>query len=308
MLEIIKYGEEEYAYPCLLVLGCFDGIHIGHGELLKKAKLQAKINGLDLGVMMFTQGKGGRQIATFEERLSLLENYNVKFVYAIDYSDDFKKITYGEFLSTVENQLNVKAYMSGKDFRFGAGAKGKSSTLKKYAEDDENGVWYLSVKEVMFGDEKVSSTLIKSCLEQGDVAKASLLLGRNYSVTGEVISGANRGKSVVGFPTVNINYPQEKAEVKQGVYSVNCLVDGEVYAGIANYGPRPTFDEEDCVLEAYLDGFDGSLYGKQATIEFIRYLRDIRKFESAEELTAQLKEDLNAAVNVAECTEENGEG
>ena len=248
MLEIIKYNEDEYAFPCLLVLGCFDSIHIGHAELLKKAKLQAKINGLDLGVMMFTGGKGGRQVYTFEERQKLLEQYNVKFILAIDYNEEFKKTSASEFLENLENKLNVKAYMSGRDFRFGTDAKGKSSTLKAYAEDEENGVWYMPVKDVVYVGEKVSTTLIKNCIENGNLVKAGALLGRNYSVTGFVIEGANRGKKVVGFPTVNMKYPVDKVEVKKGVYKVRCLVGEEEFIGIANYGPRPTFNEQSSVL------------------------------------------------------------
>lgn len=300
MLEIVKYGEGEYPYPCLLVLGCFDGIHIGHSELLKKAKLQAKINGLDLGVMMFECGKGGRQIATFEERISLLESYNVKFILSIDFNEDFKKISASDFLVTLENKLNIKAYMSGKDFRFGAGAKGKSSTLKKYAEDGESGVWYMPIKDVVYGEEKVSTTLIKGCLEQGDILKANTLLGRNYSLSGKVISGAGRGKSALGFPTVNIEYPADKYEIKQGVYAVNCIVGEISYKGIANYGPRPTFDEVTPILEVYIDGFDGSLYDTFVTVEFIAYLRDIKKFESAAELKIQLESDLERVRSEAE--------
>ena len=295
MLEIIKYNEDEYSFPCLLVLGCFDSIHIGHAELLKKAKLQAKINGLDLGVMMFTGGKGGRQVYTFEERQKFLEQFNVKFILAIDYNEEFKKTSASEFLEKLENKLNVKAYMSGRDFRFGADAKGKSATLKAYAEDEENGVWYMPVKDVVYVGEKVSTTLIKSCIENGNLVKAGALLGRNYSVTGFVIEGANRGKKVVGFPTVNMKYPVDKVEVKKGVYKVRCLVGEEEFVGIANYGPRPTFNEQSSVLEAYIDGFLGTLYGRSVTIEFVEFIRDIEKFESPEALNAQLKLDLQMA-------------
>lgn len=295
MLEIIKYNEDEYSFPCLVVLGCFDAIHIGHAELLKKARLQAKINGLDLGVMMFTGGKGGRQVYTFEERLKFLEQFNVKFVLAIDFNDEFKKTTANEFLETLESKLNVKAYMSGRDFRFGQDAKGKSSTLKTYAEDEENGVWYMPVKDVTYVGEKVSTTAIKSFIEGGNLVKASAFLGRNYAVSGFVIEGANRGKKVVGFPTVNLKYPVDKVEVKKGVYKVNVLVGDEQFIGIANYGPRPTFNEQSNVLEAYIDGFIGTLYGRGITIEFVEFLRDIVKFESAEELKAQLKLDLKQA-------------
>ena len=295
MLEIIKSNEDEYTFPCLLVLGCFDAIHIGHAELLKKAKLQAKINGLDLGVMMFVGGKGGRQVCNFEEKQKLLEQYNVKFILAIDYTEEFKKTGASEFLENLENKLNIKAYMSGRDFRFGCEAKGKSATLKAYAEDEENGVWYMQVKDVTYVGEKVSTTAIKNYIEQGNLVKAGAFLGRNYSVTGFVIEGANRGKKVVGFPTVNMKYPVDKVEVKKGVYKVKCIVGEEEFIGIANYGPRPTFNEQSSVLEAYLDGFVGTLYGRSVTVEFVEYIRDIVKFESAEDLTAQLKIDLKQA-------------
>lgn len=295
MLEVIKYNEDEYSFPCLLVLGCFDSIHIGHAELLKKAKLQAKINGLDLGVMMFVNGKGGRQVYTFEERLKLLEQYNVKFVLAVDFDDEFKKTPANDFLAVIEQKLNVKAYMSGRDFRFGEGAKGKSSTLKAYAEDEENGVWYMQLKDVVYVGEKVSTTAIKELIEEGNLVKAGAFLGRPYSVTGFVIEGANRGKKVLGFPTVNMKYPVDKVEVKKGVYKVKCLVGEEEFIGIANYGARPTFNEQSAVLEAYIDEFIGTLYGRSVTIEFIEYIRDTKKFESADELKAQLKLDLKQA-------------
>ena len=295
MLEIIKYNEDEYAFPCLLVLGCFDGLHIGHAELLKKAKLQAKINGLDLGVMMFTNGKGGRQVFTFEERLEILEQFNVKFVLAVDYNAQFKKTTPKEFLDVLDAKLNVKAYMSGRDFRFGADAKGKSSTITSYAEDDENGVWFMPVKDVTYVGEKVSTTLIKQCIEGGNMVKAGALLGRNYYVTGFVIEGANRGKRLLSFPTVNMRYPSDKVEVKKGVYKVKCIVSGEEFVGVASYGPRPTFDETSNVLEAHIYNYVGALYGRAVTIEFIEYIRDIEKFDSPEALKAQLKEDLKRA-------------
>lgn len=298
MLDIISYNTDEYNFPCLLVLGCFDAIHIGHDELLKEAKLQAKINGLDLGVMMFTEGKGDKQIYSFEERVSLLEQYNVKFVLKIDFTEEFKKTKPLDFIANLEEKLNVKAYMSGKDFRFGDKASGKSSTLKKYAEDEENGVWYASVKDVMYGDKKVSTTWIKELIENGRVKKVSKMLGRRFSVTGEVVKGEGRGKSL-GYPTLNINYPEYKVQIKKGVYGVECTVDGEIYKGVANYGNKPTFDNEKIQLEVYLEGFSGDLYGKTVTVEFVRFIREIHKFDSDEELKAQLAEDV---VNI--CSEE----
>lgn len=292
MLEIVDYNRDEYEFPSLLVLGCFDALHAGHAELLKKARLNAKINGLDLGIMMFENGKGGKQLYTFEERLRLLEGYNIKFVLKIDYNEEFKKTTASEFLKTIDKKINIKGLMSGGDFRFGAGAKGKVSTLKNFADNEDNGVWYASVKDVTYNNEKISASLIKTMLENGDISTANRLLTRNYSVTGMVVNGAGRGKKILGFPTMNIAYPDNKIEVKRGVYAVDCFTNGTRYIGIANYGSRPTFEEEEPLLEVFLDGFEGENYGEEITVGFTDYLRDIVKFDSAEQLTAQLRDDL----------------
>ena len=306
MLNVIEYGKDTYDFPALIVLGCFDAIHIGHRELLKKAKLQAKINGLDLGVMIFKGGKSGKLVSSFEERLAILEEFNVKFVVAIDYTEEFKSIAAIDFLHGLEDTINVKAYMSGKDFRFGAQAKGKSSTLKNYAEDEENGVWYMPIKDVVLNGEKVSTTLIKSCLDSGNVAKANELLGTEFSLTGEVVHGEGRGTSVVGFPTLNIEYPEWKYPLKQGVYSVKCAVDGTDYQGIANFGTCPTFNDKRVALEVYLENFSGDLYGQILTVRFIDFIREIEEFASAQALSEQLSTDLqsvNEELVVAEAEE-----
>lgn len=298
MLKIVNYNIDEYEFPSLLVLGCFDAIHTGHIELLKKAKLKAKINGLDLGVMMFENGKGGKVLYTFEERLRLLKDFNVKFVLKIDYNEEFKNTPAAAFIKALEQKINIKGLMSGSDFRFGAGAKGKASTLKNYADDEENGVWYSSIKDVCYNEEKISASLIKSMLENGDITTANKLLSRNYSVTGKVIKGAKRGNAIVGFPTMNVEYPVCKAEIKQGVYAVFCTAGDKRYKGIANYGPRPTFGEEEPLVEVFLNGFEGENYGEEITVEFAEYLRDITKFGSAEQLSEQLKKDMESAENI----------
>ncbi len=294
MLEIIEYGKDEYAFPSLVVLGCFDAIHAGHRELFKKAKLQAKINGLDLGVMMFRDGKGGKQVYSFEERVAMLSSYNVKFVLVIDYTHEFKQISPIDFLHAIEDKVNVKAYMSGKDFRFGKGAKGKSSTLKNYAEDEDNGVWYMPVKDVTYEGEKISTTLIKSCLTEGNVAKAAAMLGEKFYVEGQVVEGAHRGADILGFPTINITYPDWKYPVKHGVYKVQVAAEDQVYSGIANFGGRPTFDDDKELLEVYIKDFDGDLYGKNVKVSFVGYMRSIRKFADPAELAAQLEQDKAA--------------
>ncbi len=306
MLEIVNYNQDEYQFPCLLVLGCFDGIHTGHAELLKKAKLQAKINGLDLGVMVMCGGKG-KSVYTFEERLALLEENKVKFVLKTDFTDEFKNTKPLEFLSVIEEKLNVKAYMSGKDFRFGEGAKGKSSMLKSYCEDEENGVWYMPVKDVMHDGKKISTSDIKKFLAEGDVKTANELLGRNFSVTGTVCEGAGRGAEQV-VPTMNVKYPESKTELKRGVYAVECTVRGERYKGIANYGARPTFDDGEEFIEVYLDGFSEEVHDEEIKIEFVNYIREIQKFESAQALKEQIASDMQSRDGDALQTEAGEDG
>ena len=286
MLEIVNYNEGEYEFPCLLVLGCFDGLHIGHAELLKKAKLQAKINGLDLGVMMFADGKGGKQVYSFEERVALLEQYNVKFVLKIDFTNDFKNTKPLDFLQIIEDKLNVKAYMSGKDFRFGAGAKGKSSTLKNYGEDEENGVWYMSVKDVLSGSDKVSTTYIKTLLENGDISRANELLGRNFFVCGTVTETCGA--------EIKVLYPQDIVKIKNGGYIVRCTVGGNEYNGTATVND---------VLQINLEEFGGNIDGQQVKIEFLAV-----GGVTEENLTSQ-PEELTAVeeLAVAEDAENNSE-
>ncbi|MCD8206053.1 MAG: riboflavin biosynthesis protein RibF [Clostridia bacterium] len=293
LIEKVEYKTGVYNEPSLIVLGCFDAIHAGHRELLKKARLQAKINGLDLGVMLFRDGKGSDTIFSLDERMRLLEPFNVKFVLLVDYNDEFKSIPAKDFLDSLCNQLNVKAFMSGQDFTFGAGAKGKCSTLKAYAADEENAIWYMSVKDVKDEDgKKISTADIKTYIESGQLSKANALLGSNFCLTGEVVKGKGRGKGSLGYPTANVVYPQGKTELRHGVYVVRTMVDDVTYYGVANLGMRPTYDEHDITLEAFFDNAELNLYGKVISVEFLEYVRGIEKFDSDAKLSAQIKKDV----------------
>ncbi len=303
MLNIVRYGSDSYDSPALLVLGCFDGLHIGHDKLIGDAAFQAKINGLDLGVMTFAEGKGEKQLLTLDERLEILEQKKVKFVLLCDFDDDFKQTSAASFLERVEEKVNVKAYMCGEDFRFGAGAKGKCSTLKNHADEDES-VWFKSVKDVERYGEKVSSGSIRKMLEAGDMELAGELLGYSYFVTGEVTKGDERGREL-GFPTCNILFPEKKADVRRGVYRAMATTpDGERRLAVASYGSRPTFDEDNELLEVHIPGFDGDLYGETLKVEFLNFLRDIRKFDTKEELIEQMTRDAEALEAVAADDEE----
>jgi riboflavin kinase/FMN adenylyltransferase len=141
------------------------------------------------------------------------------------------------------------------------------------------------------GGEKISCRKVKELLKSGEVEKANALLGEAFFLCGRVEKDRQVGRTI-GFPTANIPYPQDKFPLKKGVYATKTVVDGKEYMGITNYGARPTFDNDKVVTETYLDGFSGDLYGKELTVRFVKYLRDVTKFESVDGLIKQLNEDV----------------
>ncbi|MBQ5930359.1 MAG: hypothetical protein IIX02_06165, partial [Clostridia bacterium] len=147
----------------------------------------------------------------------------------------------------------------------------------------------------MYG-EKISSRAIKNLLTKGEIQKANALLDENFFLIGEVVKDRQIGRTL-GFPTANIAYPKEKFPLRQGVYETRVCVDGITYKAITNYGARPTFDNAQVLTETYLDGFDGDLYGKMLKVEFVRYLRPVTKFSSADELKTQLELDIRTVRN-----------
>jgi riboflavin kinase/FMN adenylyltransferase len=139
--------------------------------------------------------------------------------------------------------------------------------------------------------EKVSSSHIKTLLGLGRIEAANKRLAHGFFLLGEVYEDRKIGRTM-GFPTANIRYPKGKYPLKKGVYETRVTVDGKTYKGITNYGARPTFDDSTVVTETHLDGFCGELYGKKLKIEFLRYIRDIQKFENVEKLKEQLQKDV----------------
>ena len=144
---------------------------------------------------------------------------------------------------------------------------------------------------VDFLGEKASSGRVKQLLSEGEMAQVEKLLGEPFFLIGEVVKDRGVGRTI-GFPTANILYPKEKFPIKKGVYETRVYFEGKVYKGITNYGARPTFENEEVRIETYLDGFSGDLYGRELKVTFVRYMRDIERFDSVEELQLQLTKDI----------------
>ena len=264
-----------------MLLGGFDGLHLGHRRLLSCAKQ----SGLPVGLMTIVGGKAQENIFTFEEREAIFRESGADFVFELPFTE-IKDLSAEAFLQKLMTEFNPNLFVCGEDFRFGKGAVGTPEIIKQATQVR---VEILPLIE-MYG-EKISSRAIKTLLQKGEIQKANTLLGQNFFLVGEVVKDRQVGRTL-GFPTANILYPKEKFPIKQGVYETCVCVDGKEYKGITNYGARPTFDNAQVLTETYLDYFEGDLYGKTLRVEFVRYLRAVQKFDGIDELKAQLQEDI----------------
>lgn len=271
----IAYKKDTFASPCALVLGCFDGVHRGHGSLIRRAK----DSGLPVGLMLL-EGKDRDSLFTREERAFVAEKMGVDFCFWVTLDEETAHTPAELFLRRIVEKINVKLFVCGEDFRFGDGANGTPETIKGFGE-------LACLPLLTDRGEKIASSRIKELVARGEVERANELLEVPFFVTGTVRHGRGVGHTY-GFPTANIDYPQGKCKLGMGVYAVTV----GAHRGIANYGGRPTFREENPVLEVYIDGFEGDLYGKKVRVEFDRKIRDIRKFASKEELKEQLERDI----------------
>lgn len=264
-----------------MLLGGFDGLHLGHRALLSCAQK----SGFPVGLMTIVGGKEGKSLFTAAEREDIFKNCGVDFVFELPF-EEIKNLSPKAFIDLLYQEFSPKLFVCGEDFRFGYQAKGTPETLKW---DTRVRVEVCSLLE-KYG-KKISASEIKDALCKGEVSRANELLGEKYFLSGKVEKDRQVGRTL-GFPTANIRYPQEKISLKKGVYETVSILNGKLYRGITNYGARPTFSDETVWTETYFDGFSGDLYGKELKIEFVRYLRDIEKFQDAESLKKQLQTDV----------------
>lgn len=266
---------------CVMLLGGFDGLHVGHKQLVARAKAYR----LPIAIMTIFHGKSEQGLFTSFERESIFKNAGIDFVIELPFAD-IKNLSPEAFIQLLMSKCNVQAFVCGDDFRFGKNAVGNAESIKRAVQ-----VCVEIVDLVQIDGEKASATTVKKHLQNGDVETANRILGEEFFLIGKVIKDRGVGKTL-GFPTANILYPMDKFPLKQGVYETRVCIDGKAYKAITNYGARPTFEENTVLTETYLDGFDGDLYGQTLQIRFVRFLRENQKFDSVEKLKNQLQKDI----------------
>ena len=299
--EITVFEERPNDEGRVLALGFFDGVHLGHREIIKKTVEIANEEGLTAAVFTFKNFhmKDPTELIGYEDKLSVFRKLGIHQVISIDF-EQVKDIEADAFVNEfLYKCLNARVLVSGTDYTFGREAKGNVELLSKYASD--LGIRNEIVPDVFFEEEKCSSTLLRKLLSDGKVDKVNRLLGGEiFSYEGTVVRGKMLG-STLGFPTANLPIPTDRFKAKFGVYMTRATIDGREYEAVSNLGLRPTVEDSDNVnIETFIYGHEGELYGKHIKVELLKFIRPEMKFGSVDELVAQVESDKEKVANLWE--------
>lgn len=302
-MEIITSLDAELKnkYPATVIaLGTFDGLHLGHTDVIDTAKDYAERSGLKLAVFTFSNHPLALirpdlvpvRIISAEEKIKLLESFGVDYLINIPFTEDFAALSPDEFLEKLAC-FNYRCLVVGENFTYGFLGSGKTETLERSGR--KNGFDVIVRPLVKMNGNVVSSTGIRNLIQAGHIEYANRMLGRAYAITGKIVHGEQRGRRL-GFPTANIELLHgEMAVLAPGVYAVTASIEGSIYEGMGNIGNNPTFnDVEHARLEVNLFNCSGDLYGKTMSVQFHKYIRAEKKFSGVEELCRQIEEDKNA--------------
>lgn len=286
--------------PRAIALGFFDGIHVGHREIIKNAGLYAKEKGITSTVLSFIDfpTKESKTILSIEERIKILSSMGIDEFIVIRFLDEVKGMMPEDFYKFfLIGKFNAKALFTGEDYTFGRGGKGTIELLSKLAHEDD--VYIDAVPDIKMYDRRISSTWIRSLLDEGNMRLVSELLGgADYSVRGPIIVGKKLGRTL-GFPTINQIFPKDKYVCRLGVYRSLTVIDGVSYPSISNVGLRPTVEDSRNVnCETYIYNLDEDLYGKEARVILVEFIRDEKKFSNSSELKAQVDYDKVKVANL----------
>lgn len=296
--------EEFEAIKPAITIGSFDGVHLGHFEVLKQLKQVAKQQGGESVVFTFSPhpaqvlrpDKPFIMLSTISERIQRFETTGIDHLIIFPFSKEFSQLNYSEFVTQyLINKIKMQSILLGYDNRIGKNREGDFNELLKLSK--QHGFKVVQQDKLMVNEDELSSTHIRSLLNEGKLFEASKLLGYPYLITGKVVHGKHLGNKL-GFPTANILPPEYKFIPGNGVYAITVKYQNTIYQGMMNIGIRPTIDDgaKVPVIEAHIFDFNQQLYDKEISISVIRKLRNEHKFESVDALRAQLKKDKEFAL------------
>lgn len=277
----------------IFALGFFDGVHRGHQALLSECVRLAEALDWETAAVTFEQhpkslfAPAPPLISTLSDRFRLLRRYGIDHVYPLPVTKEVMSKPWRCFLEDLM-ECGAAGFVCGDDFHFGARGEGDAQKLRCFCE--ERKLPCVIVPEQTMDGTRISSTYIRRQIEAGDMATAVRFLGHGHMLTGQVVTGRKLGHKL-GFPTANIELPENVICPKHGVYACRAFVAERSYMAVCNVGSRPTVGGHQVRTESWLLDFAGDLYGKTVTVEFLYFLRPERQFESLEALTAQVRLD-----------------
>ncbi|MDD4923434.1 MAG: bifunctional riboflavin kinase/FAD synthetase [Dehalococcoidales bacterium] len=283
-----------------LTIGVFDGVHLGHKSLLSELIKRAKQKGLESGVITFKRhprrvvnpGNELQFLTNLQLKIKLIKEEGVDFVVPLTFTKEIAGISASDFISLLQKHLKMQGLIVGPDFALGNERQGDISFLRNLAQSMNFEFSVIPPFKNSVGI--ISSTAIRNALSAGDMVKASHLLGRYFSIEGEVVQGTGTGKKI-GFPTANLYVDSEQALPLEGIYATRTLLDGQCYNSVTFIGKRVTFGDTKRTIETHLIDYNGDLYHKNLKIDIIYRLRSEIKFDSADELAEQIRRDAAAA-------------
>lgn len=286
--------------PRVAAIGAFDGLHVGHERIIETALEHGRAAREPVVVCsfepmpaeFFAAADPPARLTCFRERFERLDALGVDELFCPRF-ESVRALAPERYIETqLVEALGVSRVVVGRDFRFGDRRRGTLDQLR--AAGDALGFGVTVVDDVHRHGERVSSTAIRQALRAGELERAEAMLGRPYAMSGRVVYGRGLGKAL-GFPTANVNIKRRMSPV-DGIFAVRVHgLDGEVHEGVASVGSRPTIGGGDVLLEVFIFDFDGDIYGRYITTEFVRRIREERNFASLEEMTVQMHEDVRAA-------------
>lgn len=281
-----------------LCLGYFDGIHKGHASLINFARKTAKYA---LGILTFStpisrfinNGKSSEVLTSIDDRKRLLYSYDIDYLLVLNIDENFMNLSRDDFINQVLIPLNVKEIFVGEDYRFGKDQAGDAIYLTRYFNTH-----IISLLEE--DNRKISTREIIELIRCGDIKNANKLLGHSYEVTGKIVHGFNRGKTI-GFPTANVALSTDYVLPRFGVYKTLCYLRGIPRLSITNVGVHPTVGALDKpIIEIFIKGINFDIYGERVYLAFLDFVRDEKKFSNIDELKEQIEKDLQS-IEVTKC-------